>query len=201
MSECSVVGLQEQLKNGEIHLVDVREQVEFAGGRVKGASLLPLGELEKRHSELDHSKPIYVMCRTGRRSAEAQRKLHDLGFTNVVNVSGGIEAWKKEDLPASVTNTLRGRSNARCVSPQLARTHRSTAKYFRSSLLHCVVRHDRIRVSLYSDYRLVWNGLADAKMPWNRGQYEIQTVLFRVSCARFLLHRIGQRGRDHRSAA
>ena len=77
MSECSVVELQEQLENGEIHLVDVREQVEFAGGRVKGASLLPLGELEKRHKELDHSKPIYVMCRTGRRSAEAQRKLHD----------------------------------------------------------------------------------------------------------------------------
>lgn len=99
MSECSVVGLQEQLENGEIHLVDVREQVEFAGGRVRGASLLPLGELEKRHAELDHSKPIYVMCRTGRRSAEAQQKLRALGFTNVVNVSGGLEAWKKADLP------------------------------------------------------------------------------------------------------
>jgi rhodanese-related sulfurtransferase len=99
MSECTVVGLREQLENGEIHLVDVREQVEFAGGRVKGASLLPLGELEKRHLELDHSKPIYVICRTGRRSAEAQRKLHTLGFTNVVNVSGGLEAWKKEGLP------------------------------------------------------------------------------------------------------
>ena len=99
MSECSVVGLKEMLENGEIHLVDVREKIEFAGCRVKGASLLPLGELEKRHSELDHSKPIYVMCRTGRRSAEAQRKLHALGFTNVVNVSGGVEAWKKEGLP------------------------------------------------------------------------------------------------------
>jgi len=99
MSECSVVGLQEELENGEIHLVDVREQVEFAGGRVKGASLLPLGELEKRHAELDHSKPIYVMCRTGRRSTEAQQKLRALGFTNVVNVSGGLEAWKKADLP------------------------------------------------------------------------------------------------------
>jgi rhodanese-related sulfurtransferase len=99
MSECTVVGLREQLENGEIHLVDVREQVEFAGGRVKGASLLPLGELESRHSELDHSKPIYVMCRTGRRSAEAQRRLQALGFTNVVNVSGGFEAWKRADLP------------------------------------------------------------------------------------------------------
>lgn len=99
MSECTVLGLKEQLENGEIHLVDVREQMEFAGGRVEGASLLPLGELEKRHTELDHSKPIYVMCRTGRRSGEAQKKLQALGFTNVINVMGGIEAWKKEKLP------------------------------------------------------------------------------------------------------
>ena len=99
MSECTVVGLREVLENGEVHLVDVREQVEFAGGRVAGASLLPLAELEARHAELDHAKPIYVMCRTGRRSAEAQRKLHDLGFTNVINVAGGFEAWKKEKLP------------------------------------------------------------------------------------------------------
>jgi rhodanese-related sulfurtransferase len=99
MSECTVIGLKEVLENGEIHLVDVREQVEFAGGRVSGASLIPLGSLQERHGELDHSKPIYVMCRTGRRSAEAQNKLRDLGFTNVINVAGGIEAWKKEELP------------------------------------------------------------------------------------------------------
>jgi rhodanese-related sulfurtransferase len=99
MSECTVLGLQEQLVDGEIHLVDVREKMEFAGGRVSGASSIPLGELEERHKELDHSKPIYVMCRTGRRSGEAQRKLKALGFTNVINVAGGIEAWRKEDLP------------------------------------------------------------------------------------------------------
>lgn len=99
MSECTVVGLKEVLENGEIHLVDVRERVEFASGRVTGANLIPLGDLEGRHKDLDHSKPIYVMCRTGRRSAEAQRKLRSLGFTNVINVVGGIEAWKKEQLP------------------------------------------------------------------------------------------------------
>lgn len=99
MSECSVIGLSEQLENGNVFLVDVRERVEFAGGRVRGAKLLPLNELEQRHSELDHSKPVYLMCRTGRRSAEAQRKLQALGFSNVVNVTGGIEAWKKAKLP------------------------------------------------------------------------------------------------------
>lgn len=99
MSECTVLTLNEKLGNEDMHLVDVREYAEFAGGRIEGAKLLPLGELEKRHTELDHSKPIYVMCRTGNRSGQAQRKLKSLGFENVVNVAGGFEAWKKEDLP------------------------------------------------------------------------------------------------------
>ncbi len=99
MSECTVLTLNEKIGNEEFQLVDVRESAEFAGGRVAGANLFPLGELENRHAELDHTKPIYVMCRSGRRSGEAQRKLKSLGFTNVINVAGGFEAWKKEDLP------------------------------------------------------------------------------------------------------
>jgi rhodanese-related sulfurtransferase len=99
MAECTVLTLNEKLENEELHLVDVREYPEYAGGRVPGAKLLPLGEMEQRHGELDHAKPIYVMCRTGRRSAEAQKKLKALGFTNVINIVGGFEAWKKEDLP------------------------------------------------------------------------------------------------------
>jgi rhodanese-related sulfurtransferase len=99
MSECTVLALKEKLEEGHGTLVDVREYGEFAGERVSDARLLPLGDLENRHSELDHDKPIYVMCRTGRRSAEAQKKLKALGFTNVINVVGGLEAWKKEQLP------------------------------------------------------------------------------------------------------
>jgi len=169
MSECSVVGLQEQLENGEIHLVDVREQVEFAGGRVKGASLLPLGELEKRHEELDHSKPIYVMCRTGRRSAEAQRKLHDLGFTNVVNVSGGIEAWKKEDLPVerdeqapwSIERQVRFAAGILVLTGVLL-----------SVLVHpyFIVLSGMIGFGLAFTATIDWcgMGLLIAKMPWNK---------------------------------
>lgn len=99
MSECTILTLNEKLGREDFHLVDVREYAEFAGGRISGAKLLPLGELEKRHAELDHTKPIYVMCRTGRRSGEAQKKLKALGFTNVINVAGGFEAWKNHDLP------------------------------------------------------------------------------------------------------
>jgi len=169
MSECSVVGLQEQLENGEIHLVDVREQVEFAGGRVKGASLLPLGELERRHKELDHSKPIYVMCRTGRRSAEAQRKLHDLGFTNVVNVSGGIEAWKKEDLPVE-----RDEHAPWSIERQVRFTAGSLV--FLGVLLSLFVHPYFIVIAGIIGFGLAFTatidwcgmGLLIAKMPWNK---------------------------------
>ena len=99
MSECTVLTLNEKLDNGDLHLVDVREYAEFAGGRIPGAKLLPLGEIERRSSELDHTKPVYVMCRTGNRSSQAQKKLNTLGFTNVINVAGGFEAWKKAGLP------------------------------------------------------------------------------------------------------
>ena len=99
MRECTVLTLNEKLGNEDLQIVDVREYAEYAGGRIAGARLLPLGELEKSYTVLDHTKTIYVMCRTGRRSVEAQKKLKALGFTNVVNVSGGFEAWKKENLP------------------------------------------------------------------------------------------------------
>jgi rhodanese-related sulfurtransferase len=99
MSECTVLTLSEKLKNEDLHLIDVRGYAEFAGGRVAGARLFPLGELEKRCAELDREKTIYVICRTGNRSAQAQKKLNALGFTDVINVAGGLEAWKKAGLP------------------------------------------------------------------------------------------------------
>lgn len=99
MSECTVLALKDKVGKEDIYLVDVREYAEYAGGRVPGAKLIPLGDIEKRYTELDKTKPIYVMCRTGRRSAEAQRKLKALGFENVINVVGGFEEWKKMNLP------------------------------------------------------------------------------------------------------
>ncbi len=99
MSECTVLGLKEELGNKHTTLIDVREFPEFSSGRVSGAKLIPLGEIEKRHGEIDHGHTVYVMCRTGRRSSEAQKRLKALGFQNVVNVKGGINDWKSENLP------------------------------------------------------------------------------------------------------
>ncbi len=99
MSECTVLGLQEQLGAESATLIDVREFPEYSSGRVSGAKLIPLGEIEKRHQEIDHSHTVYVMCRSGRRSAEAQKRLNALGFRSVINVRGGMQAWNAENLP------------------------------------------------------------------------------------------------------
>ena len=169
MSECTVFGLREQLENGDIHLVDVREQVEFAGSRVAEARSLPLSELEKRHTELDHSKPIYVMCRTGRRSAEAQKRLAQLGFQNVINVSGGIEEWRKNRLPLerdekapwSIERQVRFAAGALVLSGVLLSIFVHT--YF-------IALPGLIGLGLVITAAIDWcgMGLLIAKMPWNR---------------------------------
>ena len=92
--ECDVSELRNGLNAGAGALIDVREFPEFAGGRVPQAKLISLGEIEKRAAEIDRSQTVYLMCRSGRRGAEAQKKLHALGFADVRNVRGGFEAWK-----------------------------------------------------------------------------------------------------------
>lgn len=99
MSGCTVSELKEQLEKPNTTLIDVREFPEFASGRVPGAKLIPLGEIEKLYQEIDQNHTVYVICRSGKRSSEAQKKLRALGFSNVVNVTGGTEAWKAQNLP------------------------------------------------------------------------------------------------------
>lgn len=98
VAEIEVCELREELRRGA-ELVDVREYPEYAARRVAGARLIPLGEISRRSGEIDRCKPVHLICRTGRRSAEAQRVLVELGFERVVNVSGGLTAWDAEGFP------------------------------------------------------------------------------------------------------
>ena len=93
----------EMLENDDnLTLLDVRTPDEFKhDGHIKGAKLIPLGELAQNLNMLDKSKKLLVYCRSGSRSVSASRLLSNHGFT-VVNMSGGIMAWKSEKLPISV---------------------------------------------------------------------------------------------------
>lgn len=82
----------QSLESGVI--LDVREEVEYAFGHIEGAKSIPLGELENRINEINKDLEIYVVCRTGKRSDFAAKKLAANGFKKVFNVVPGITAWK-----------------------------------------------------------------------------------------------------------
>lgn len=82
-----------------LQLVDVREHAEFASGRIAGARLLPLGELQRRAAELDRSRAVVCVCRSGKRSAQAMEKLASLGFARVRQLDGGLMAWEQAGFP------------------------------------------------------------------------------------------------------
>lgn len=92
--------LRRRIDAGEpLQLVDVREAPEFAAGRLAGARLIPLGELERRAAEFDRSRPLVLICRSGKRSGQAREKLERLGFNNLACLTGGLTAWEAAGLP------------------------------------------------------------------------------------------------------
>ena len=82
-------------------IVDVRDAKEFAEGHLPEARNIPLADLDKRIGELDKfkSKSVVVVCKTGARASAAAAKLAKAGFTDVVNLDGGVAAWQKAGLP------------------------------------------------------------------------------------------------------
>lgn len=87
--------------NTDAVIVDVREPDEWAATGVPvGAVLIPLGELEARAlDELNPEDPVYVICNSGNRSRTGSQTLVDLGFEEVYNVDGGMQAWLAAALP------------------------------------------------------------------------------------------------------
>lgn len=73
-------------------LIDVREPAEVAHGTLNGAMNIPLGELPTRLGELDPTRRTVVLCRSGGRSAQAADFLFRAGFTDVINLDGGMLA-------------------------------------------------------------------------------------------------------------
>jgi rhodanese-related sulfurtransferase len=94
MQEINVKQLAEQIKNGTAPLlIDVREPNEYAFVHLPGAVLKPLGGIREWAQELDKEQAYVLYCHTGARSWQATYLLERMGFTNVTNLSGGIDSW------------------------------------------------------------------------------------------------------------
>jgi adenylyltransferase/sulfurtransferase len=77
----------------DFFLLDVREPNEYQIGKIPGSTLIPLGEVPQRVTEIPRDKEIIVHCKMGGRSAKAAAFLRQQGYTNVKNLKGGILDW------------------------------------------------------------------------------------------------------------
>jgi len=97
IQECTVLELKQMLDNGEhFTLIDVRENEEYEIAQMNG-KLIPLSEIQDRWTEIPKEGKVVIHCRSGVRSANVIRFLIDQhGYTNLINLKGGILAWSAE---------------------------------------------------------------------------------------------------------
>jgi len=80
-------------------IVDVREPDEWAEGHIEGATHIPLGTLPTRLQDLPKDQDIILVCHMGGRSERATVFLEKAGYTNAINMTGGMDAWEGHHLP------------------------------------------------------------------------------------------------------
>ncbi len=91
------VDLKEHIKSGKpLQIIDVREPMEFRGGHIPGAKLVPLGHIQVRHKEIDPNVDTVVVCRSGARSFMAAQFLAQIGHGKIKNLMGGMNSWDGE---------------------------------------------------------------------------------------------------------
>ncbi len=91
--------LQASLGHNAVTLLDVRNQNEWDGGRIAGARHITLGYLPDQLHDVPRDKPIVLLCAGGSRSAIGASVLKAHGVDNVINLAGGMGAWRKAGLP------------------------------------------------------------------------------------------------------
>jgi phage shock protein E len=86
---------------GTAQLVDVRTPAEWNEGIMEGAKMFNFYEddFQKNLETLDKEKPVAVYCKVGGRSGQAMAKMRELGFKEVYNLDGGMDAWKRAGKP------------------------------------------------------------------------------------------------------
>jgi glyoxylase-like metal-dependent hydrolase (beta-lactamase superfamily II)/rhodanese-related sulfurtransferase len=99
--QISVLSLHDELRDhpGDIQVVDVRRTMEWETGHIEHARLKPLASLRTMLEDLDTARPIAVHCKSGYRSSIATSLLLRAGFRQVMNVTGGFDAWTAQNLP------------------------------------------------------------------------------------------------------
>jgi rhodanese-related sulfurtransferase len=153
----------------ECQVIDVREPSEFRSEHIAKSKLMPLSQFEECIDNIDRSKSVYLMCRSGTRSKQAAERLLAKGFSNIHVVDGGIMAWSEAKLPI-----IRGASRIWPLERQVRFAAGSIVLC--GALLGFWVNPAFYAVSAFVGGGLVFSALTDtcamgmvlARMPWNR---------------------------------
>ena len=100
LQQMSVHCLKDHLNDRDLHVLDVRRPGEWEAGHLESAQLSPLDRFKESLPTLPKSATIAVHCKSGYRSTIACSLLMRAGFTNVINVTGGYDAWDAARLPS-----------------------------------------------------------------------------------------------------
>ena len=99
MRHFSAKQLHEYLQQGLEHpplLLDVREPWEFEICALKGSILVPMGQIQSAIENLDPGRETVVICHHGIRSRRVAAYLEHAGFSDLINLSGGVDAWARD---------------------------------------------------------------------------------------------------------
>ncbi len=112
-ADLSVEEFENGINQSNIQILDVRTKDEYRNGHIKNslqADWLNKDQFKERTSYIDKDKSIYIYCLSGARSAAAAEWLRKSGYNEVLELSGGINAWKKKN------KELEGSSNEKQMS-------------------------------------------------------------------------------------
>ncbi|HSK71055.1 MAG TPA: rhodanese-like domain-containing protein [Pyrinomonadaceae bacterium] len=132
-NEISPAEARTAVENKDVQFIDVRSEAEYGSGHAPNALNFPLDTLANNLEKLDKSKPVYVICETGRRSQEGAKILHQAGFAQVFTIAGGTSAWMAAGLPVE-KNSVDSKSNLEektenAMLAALADERRAVAEY------------------------------------------------------------------------
>ncbi len=163
--------VMQQDRAGEAIILDVRTAGEYQGERIEGTSNIPLDDIKRHIDTLKGYKHVYVHCASGNRSSQACQRLDTLGLDNIVNVEGGINAWKQAGFPVyrSTRATLPIQQQVHVAAGSLVLT---------GVVLGTVVNPAFYAVSAFVGAGLTYAGLSGtcmmglllARMPWNQAR-------------------------------
>lgn len=97
--EVTVTEVDKAIEQDTHTVVDVREPDEWQEGHIAEAVHIPLGELSSRAGELPAGKPVFTVCRSGKRSITAIEILESAGVQGAKSMAGGMIAWHEAGKP------------------------------------------------------------------------------------------------------